>query len=117
MNEKRTDQGNITLSNRLRPCVDQTESDRDLTARAGKPEAPFRKTMKAKDLPGSLQPFTEQERQIVKAISEADMWVLGQSGVVSSDKEALEKAASIRLLNDVCDVIAGFEAQSLKGEV
>ena len=56
--------------------------------------------MNANDLPGSLQPFTEQERNIVKAIGKAEMWVLGQSGVVSSDKEALEKARTIRLLND-----------------
>ena len=64
--------------------------------------------MNTSDLPGSLQPFTEQERQIVKAIGEADMWVLGQSGVVSSGREALEKAQTIRLLNDRGVEIAYF---------
>ena len=36
------------------------------------------------------------------------MWVLGQSGTVSSDKEALEKAQTIRLLNDRGAEVAYF---------
>lgn len=92
--------GIIILSSWLRLCAGQAESDRELRARTGNPGTLIRKTMNASDLPASLRPFTGHERLIVEAVGEADTWVLGQSGVVSSDKEALEKARTIRLLDD-----------------